>query len=156
MQIIQEIFTKYGGDYIKKFGKKMPPLHKKELMAIMNCRTQSLGGQVFFCESCDEFRYSYHSCGNRHCIICQNNKAEEWLKRQKKLLLPLTYFLATFTLPGELRKTARQNQRIIYNLLFKAAADAVKLLAKDKKYLGAETGMIGILHTRLEGEAGQA
>lgn len=147
MPLIQDIFRQYGPLYLQKFARNMPTNHKKVLRAIMNCRSKALGGQIFFCETCNVFRYSYHSCGNRHCIICQNNKAEEWLKRQKRFLLPLTYFLATFTLPEDLRKCARQNQKLIYNQLFKAAADAVKLLAKDKKYLGAETGMIGILHT---------
>jgi hypothetical protein len=147
MHLIQDIFTQYGSDYLKKYGKKMPSLHKKALHAIMNCRTKSLGGEMYYCKNCNDYHYSYHSCGNRHCVICQNNDATEWIERNKKMMLPLTYFLATFTIPEELRNLCRSMQKLFYTILFKASSDALKLLAKDKKYLGAGIGMIGILHT---------
>jgi hypothetical protein len=125
----------------------MPPLHKIALVAIMNCRTKSLGGEVYYCSKCNEYHYSYHSCQNRHCLICQNNDAEQWVKKQNKMMLPLTYFLATFTMPDELRELCRKRQKLFYTILFKASSDTLKLLAKDEKYLGTEIGMIGILHT---------
>jgi hypothetical protein len=125
----------------------MSPLHKKALSAIMNCRTRSLGGEVYYCRNCQEYHYSYHSCQNRHCVICQNNDALEWSEKNKVMLLPFAYFLATFTLPEELRDLCRSNQRLFYSILFQAASDALKLLARDKKYLGAEIGLIAVLHT---------
>ena len=147
MLLIQKIFSEYGKAYIEKFGSDMLPLHKKALIAIMNCRMPSLGGQTYYCSHCTEYHYSYHSCQNRHCPICQNKDAQEWLTKQKQLLLPLTYFLATFTIPENFRQMIRKNQKLFYNILFKAGADSLKLLAKDEKYMGAEIGMIGILHT---------
>ena len=63
------------------------------------------------------------------------------------MMLPFIYFLATFTMPEELRNLCRRRQKLFYSILFKASSDALKLLAKDEKYLGAEIGMIGILHT---------
>jgi len=147
MQLIQDIFTKYGSIYLEKYGKKMPSLHKKALHAIMNCRTKSLGGEMYYCENCNDYHYSYHSCGNRHCVICQNNNATDWIEKNKKMLLPFTYFLASFTMPEELRTFSRKEQRLFYSIIFEASSDALKLLAKDEKYLGAEIGMIGILHT---------
>lgn len=147
MFLIQDIFKQYGGIYLEKYGNKMPLFHKKALYAIMNCRTANLGGEVYYCSKCNEYHYSYHSCQNRHCVVCQNNDAGEWVDKQKKMILSFTYFLATFTIPEELRKLCRRNQKLFYSILFKASSDALKLLAKDEKYLGAETGMIGILHT---------
>lgn len=147
MQLIQDIFSQYGAIYLQKYGQKMPPLHKKALTAIMNCRTKSLGGEVYYCQKCNEYHYSYHSCQNRHCVICQNNKADDWIEKNKKMMLPFTYFLATFTMPEEFRKLCRKNQKLFYSILFKASSDALKLLAKDDKYLGATIGMIGILHS---------
>ncbi len=147
MLLIQHIFTEYGGSYLEKYGKKMPRLHKKVLHAIMNCRTRSMGGEVYFCRKCRDYQYSYHSCQNRHCVVCQNNHALEWTAKNKMMLLPFTYFLATFTLPEELRDLCRSNQRLFYSILFQAAAEALKLLARDKKYLGAEAGFISVLHT---------
>lgn len=59
MPLIQEIFTHYGGLSYKKYQKSMPPLHKKALVAIMNYRTKSLGGEVYYCSKCNEYHYSY-------------------------------------------------------------------------------------------------
>ncbi len=91
---------------------------------IEQCRTASLGGQLYYCAQCDEQRYSYHSCKNRHCPKCQNEQANEWLKAQQTLLLPIPHFLVTFTLPAELRPLARRKQKTIYNLLFRASSQA--------------------------------
>ncbi len=145
--LIQEIFKRYGADYLKKHGIAMPAIHKKALFAIMSCRSAQLGGEVYRCNKCKEYHYSYHSCGNRHCVVCGNDDAGNWIEKQQKNLLPFTYFLATFTMPEQLRDICRSNQKLFYNILFKASSAALKLLAKDKKYLGAQIGMIGILHT---------
>jgi hypothetical protein len=145
--LIQDIFKIYGGAYLEKYGKDMPSMHKKTLRAMMQCRTKSLGGETYYCNKCQKFHYSYHSCGNRHCMLCGNDDAGQWIEKQHKNLLPFSYFLATFTMPEELRMLCRSNQKLFYSILFKASADALKLLAKDKKYLGAQIGMVGILHT---------
>lgn len=147
MPLIQDIFKKHGAGYLQKYGSKMPSIHKKALLAIMQCRTQNLGGETYFCNKCQKYHYSYHSCGNRHCVICGNNDAGAWIEKQQDNLLPFTYFLATFTIPEELRKLCRSNQKLFYSIMFKASAQSLKLLAKDKKYLGAEIGMMGILHS---------
>ena len=80
-------------------------------------------------------------------MVCQSGYAADWIDKQKNNLLPFTYFLATFTMPQELRNLCRKRQRLFYSILFKASADALKILAKDEKYLGAEMGMIAILHS---------
>jgi len=147
MPLIQDIFRQYGEIYLQKYGNSIPSHHKKALQAIISCRSKKLGGEIYYCKQCRQFHYSYHSCGNRHCVVCGNDDAGKWIEDQKGKRLPFTYFLATFTMPEELRKLCRSNQKLFYNILFKASADALKLLAKDKKYLGADIGMTGILHT---------
>jgi hypothetical protein len=147
MPLIQDIFRQYGAEYLQRYGPKMPAIHKKALKAIISCRSKSLGGEVYYCAKCKEYHYSYHSCQNRHCVVCGNNDAADWIAKNKKLMLPFTYFLGTFTLPGQLREICRSNQKLTYNIFFKASSDALKLLAKDDKYLGADIGMTGILHT---------
>ena len=117
------------------------------MWAIENCRTETLGGQVFACPACEETRYTYHPCRNRHCPKCQHERTEEWLNLQRDLLLPVPYFMLTFTLPEELRNLARQNQKLFYHLLFQASAEATQQLAKDPRFVGGQIGMIGILHT---------
>jgi len=89
----------------------------------------------------------YHSGKNRHCPKCQNDQAEAWLETQKSLLLPVTHFMVTFTLPEELRALARSHQQTLYNLLFRASAEALQELAADPRFIGGRIGMVGVLHT---------
>ena len=125
----------------------MPARHRNVIEKIVACRTEALGGEVFRCDSCREYRYSYHSCQDRHCPKCGNNKAGEWLAMQDTLLLPVPYFLVTFTVPEELNALARGNQRCVYGILFQTAAAALQKLACDAKYVGGQLGFFGVLHT---------
>jgi ribosomal protein L37AE/L43A len=144
---LAEIFRLHGPQYRAQFGARMLPSHLRAMQDIENCRTASLGGQLYYCPHCDEPRYSYHSCKNRHCPKCQNEQANDWLQEQQSLLLPVTHFLLTFTLPAELRALARSNQKTIYNLLFRASSQALLQLAHDPRFVGASLGMVGVLHT---------
>lgn len=147
MTELADIFRRHGPDYEAKFAERMLPSHRQVMRAVTNCRTVALGGHVYHCEQCNEERYSYHSCRNRHCPKCQHNVGEQWLARQQDLLLPVPYFLLTFTLPAGLRELARSNQRVIYNLLFRASAAATQQLAQDSRFVGGQLGLLGILHT---------
>jgi hypothetical protein len=144
---LADIFRRYGADYRRKYAERILPSHRQAMLAIERCRTESLGGQVFTCPSCGETRYSYHSCRNRHCPKCQYERTEEWLNLQRELLLPVPYFMLTFTLPEQLRSLARQNQKLFYHILFQASAEATQQLAKDQRYIGGQIGMVGVLHT---------
>jgi hypothetical protein len=121
---LADIFRSYGRAYRQKYANQLLPSHQKAMRAIEQCRTEALGGQVYTCLECDQVRYSYHSCRNRHCPKCQNEKAQEWLQEQQDLLLPVPYFMLTFTLPAALCEIVRSNQRLLYNLLFRASAAA--------------------------------
>ena len=147
MAQMADILAAYGEQYIKKYQDKLLPSHLQAIEAILQCRTEKLGGHLFYCHNCQKEHYSYHSCKNRNCPKCQNETSHEWLVKQKALLLPVTYFLVTFTIPEPLRKLTRSNQKILYNILFQTSAQALQTLAKDPKYLGGEIGMVGVLHT---------
>jgi len=144
---VAEIFRLHGRAYRRKFGSRMLPSHLRAMQDIEQCRTALLGGQLYFCDNCKEQRYSYHSCKNRHCPKCGNEQANAWLDQQQQLLLPVSYFLVTFTLPQELRAVARSNQKTIYHLLFRASAAALLKLAHDPRFAGARLGMVGVLQT---------
>ncbi len=144
---LAEIFRRHGPDYRARFGPRMLPSHLRVMRDVERCRTRELGGQVYYCQKCGSERYSYHSCKNRHCPKCQNDQANDWLEAQQSLLLPVTHFLVTFTLPAELRALARRQQKTIYNLLFRASAAALLQLARDPRFVGARLGMVGVLHT---------
>jgi hypothetical protein len=144
---LAEVFRRHGADYRDKYADRMPFTHRVVMQAIEQCRTESMGGHVYHCQDCDEALYSYHSCKNRHCPKCQNGTAGEWLDRQKDLLLSVPYFMVTFTLPDGLRRVARSNQKLVYNLLFRASAAATQLLARDPRFVGGQIGLVGVLHT---------
>jgi len=144
---VADIFRLHGPSYRAKFGSSMLPSHKKAMQDIEQCRTERLGGQLYYCHQCQEQRFSYHSCKNRHCPKCQNEQANDWLEKQQNLLLPVTHFLVTFTLPEELRAIARSHQKTIYHLLFRASSAALQQLAQDPRFVGGRLGMVGVLHT---------
>ncbi len=144
---LADIFQQFGPAYRQKYAANILPSHGQAMKAIERCRTEELGGQVYACSACGETRYSYHSCRNRHCPKCQHEQTQEWLALQQKLLLPTPYFLLTFTLPAELREITSKNQKLIYNLLFRASAQAAQQLAKDPRFVGGQIGLIGVLHT---------
>jgi hypothetical protein len=144
---IADIFRLHGPQYLAKFGHRILPSHRRVMREIMRCRTEALGGQLYLCDHCTTFHYSFHSCKNRHCPKCQNDQAELWLKKQESFLLPIQHFMVTFTIPEELRSVARSNQRLIYDLLFRASADALLELAADPRFVGGKIGMVGVLHT---------
>ena len=144
---VADIFRQHGADYRAKFSERMLPSHLRVMREIEQCRTEALGGQLYFCEHCAQSHYSFHSCKNRHCPKCQNDQSEAWLDNQQSLLLPVNYFMVTFTLPEELRSLARSHQKIVYNILFRASADALLELASDPRFVGGKIGMVGVLHT---------
>ena len=146
---LADIFRRYAPDYIEHFGIRMLPSHRRALHDIVACRTEQMGGHLYCCENpdCEHLVYAYHSCGNRSCPKCGQDKTQRWIEKQHNRLLPTHYFLITFTLPAELRPIARSNQKIIYNLLFKSSAAALQKLAKDPRFVGGEIGMMGGLHT---------
>jgi hypothetical protein len=147
MTELADVFHHYGLSYRAQFGDKMLPSHRQAMRAIERCRTPTLGAHIYICDVCGETQYLYHSCRNRHCPKCQNDKAYRWLEKQHDLLLPVHYFLLTFTLPSELRSLALGHQRQVYDLLFRASAGAVQSLAQDERFVGGQMGMVGVLHT---------
>jgi hypothetical protein len=144
---LAEIFRQYGPAYRQKYGAKMPPSHLAAMRAIEQCRTEALGGHLYECPACHEQVYRYHSCKNRHCPPCQHDSAQTWLEKQQALLLPVPYFLVTFTLPAGLRKVARSHQEIVYNLLLRSSAEALQELAADPRFVGGQIGVLGVLQT---------
>lgn len=148
MVTLAEIFRQHGPAYRQAHRHELLPSHLRVMWCIENCRTAALGGHVYECASCHESIYSYHSCQNRHCNLCQSQKSQEWLEKvQNQMGLPTPYYLVTFTLPSELRDVCSQNQKAMYNLLFRSASEALQELARDPRFVGGQIGMIGVLHT---------
>ncbi|HLY67269.1 MAG TPA: IS91 family transposase [Chloroflexota bacterium] len=141
---LASILRDAGPDY--RAAHKLPPQHLKAMRAIEICRTAALGGHLEACDDgCGFQRAAYHSCCNRHCPQCQTLNQVRWVEAIKDDLLPVPYFHVTFTIPSELRDLALRNQQVFYDLLFRAAADALIEVGREK--LGAELGAVAVLHT---------
>jgi len=119
----------------------------KVMAAIENCRTAALGGHVARCEDCAHTLIAYNSCRNRHCPKCQGAVARQWLAEREAELLPVPYYHLVFTLPAAIAAIAYQNKTVLYDLLFRACADAMLTIAADPKHLGARIGITAVLHT---------
>nr|WP_230207086.1 IS91 family transposase [Novosphingobium sp. Gsoil 351] len=123
-------------------------LHQLKVMsAIEHCRTAALGGHVEACEDCGHWRIAYNSCRNRHCPKCQGEAARTWLAEREADLLPVGYFHVVFTIPAEVADIAFHSKAVVYDLLFRAAAETMLTIAADPKHLGARIGITAVLHT---------
>lgn len=145
---VQQLLRHLAPAYRQRFGSAMPSRHRQVLQKILACRTPALGGQLFQCPDCPAFHYRYHSCNDRHCPQCGQTDADAWLQRQRaRLLLPVPYFLVTFTVPEALRRLLRSHSQVALDLLFACSAQALQELAGNPRRLGAQLGMLGVLHT---------
>ena len=139
---------------VRRYGKELVdnrpnllPSQRKAMAAIEHCRTPACGEMLFWCPKCGRMERFSHSCGHRHCPKCQNHETTRWLERQREKLLPVWYFLVTFTIPSELRSLAYHHQRSIFDALFRASAESLRELAANPRYLDGTIGMTGVLHT---------
>jgi hypothetical protein len=130
-----------------RYAKRLLPGHLNAIDAMLRCRTEAAGEMRLACRECLEQRDYPLSCGHRSCPRCQNHEASRWLARQQAKLLPVEYFLVTFTLPRELRPLAWCHQRQIYALMLTLAAQTLKDFGVNPKLLGADIGLTAILHT---------
>jgi hypothetical protein len=147
MPSLADIVRRHGPEYLRKFGARMPADQRRALRDIARCRTPALGGQRWQCPRCGQERFSFHSCGNRHCPACGADDARQWLDRQQALLLPVEYHLATFTLPEALRRPLRAHPRELLALLFQTSASTLLDLCANPRWFGATPGVTAVLHT---------
>lgn len=144
---VADIFRRHGSAYVQAHDGHLDRVERRVMSAIELCRTSALGGHVEGCQTCGTVRVAYNSCRNRHCPKCQGAAARDWLEARAGDLLPVPYFHVVFTLPAEIATIAFQNKKIAYDILFKSAAETLRIIAADPRHLGAEIGLIAVLHS---------
>jgi len=144
---LADIFRIHGPAYLEAFGDSLSTSQKKALRDISVCRTAALGGYIKQCDYCGYRKIAYRSCRNRHCSKCQAAARAAWLERRAAELLPVEYFHVVFTMPDRLASLALHNQRVVYAILFRAASETLLRIAADPKHLGAQIGLLAVLHT---------
>src|SRR5438132_4655356 len=144
---VADILRVQGDRFLDRYRSSLGFQQLKAFRAILRCRTAALGGHRDGCSRCGYQTISYNSCRNRHCPKCQAQARERWLAARERELLNNSYFHVVFTVPHELNVLALENPRLFYDLLFAASAQTLLEIASDPKHLGAEIGVIAILHT---------
>ena len=115
---------------------RLARVQTRALRAIAACRTALLGGRRETCDHCGATRITYNSCRDRHGPTCQSQASARWVEARRAELLPIPYFHVVFTLPHALNPLAQGNPRVIYTLLFRAAADTVLAFGRDPRGFG--------------------
>jgi len=144
---LKSIIQQYKPALIKKYGDKLLPSQWLAMHSIERCRTAQSGEMYVQCKHCNHAHWSPLSCGHRHCPSCQNHEVNQWLDRQKQKLLPVEYFMVTFTLPTQLRQLAWHKQKTIYRLFFLIMASTLKDFGLNPDKLDGNTGFTAVLHT---------
>ena len=142
---LADIVRAHGARY--QLTHRLARVQRAALRAIETCRTAVHGGHQETCDRCGAVRVAYHSCRNRHCPKCQTLAKERWLAARRAEFLPIPYFHLVFTLPHALNALTQGNPRVIYTLLFRAAADTLLTFGRDPRHLGGLLGITAILHT---------
>ena len=123
----------------------LTPLQQKVLGKIADCRTSALGGHEEVCDQCSAVRYSYNSCGDRHCPKCQASKQAFWIDDLMHNTLPVKHYHIIFTVPHHLNAVCLHNQRMYYELLFSSVWNTLR--AFGYSHYGVESGAVAVLHT---------
>src|SRR6266478_6510167 len=145
---VADVIRIAGSRFRERYGASLTWPQVKVLRAIARCRTAALGGHLDVCTSCGYVAgISYNSCRNRHCPKCQTGAREKWLAKRQQELLPVNYFHLVFSVTNSLVPMIWQNKKVLFKLLFDAAAATLLEVAADAKHLGAEIGFLSILHT---------
>jgi len=144
---LASIINQYYDAFMIKYADTALPGHLKALNAIRSCRTPDSGELYVKCPDCGHAQWQPMSCGHRSCPKCQNHVVSQWIDRQQGKLLPVHYFMATFTLPYELRSLTWHHQKVVYSIFFICVSSTLKDFGLYPKNLGAEIGMTMVLHT---------
>ena len=144
---VADVFRRHGAAYREAHAGHLSRGQRRVMGAIETCRSAALGGHVEQCNDCGRLRIAYNSCRNRHCPKCQGLARAQWLADRQSELLPVPYFHVVFTVPASIAEIALHNKAVVYGILFTAAAETLRVIAADPRHLGAEIGLVAVLHT---------
>lgn len=100
MIVLLNLIATFGGALREQYGDRLLPGHERALHALAICRTEDSPVMMVQCPDCGNRETIPHSCGHRNCPHCQHHEGQQCLERQRAKLLPVMYFMVTFTLPG--------------------------------------------------------
>jgi hypothetical protein len=142
-----DVVRRFGPAYIEAQGERILPSQLKALNDIAKCRTEALGGRMYRCSECHKDFWVYHSCRNRSCPACHGRDTRLWLQKREAQLLGCDYYHVIVTVPGEIRAAFLADQKRLYSLFMKTAANSVIDLSRDERFVGGIPAILMVLHT---------
>ena len=143
---LADVLREHWASYASTHRSHLCAAHYRAVRSVLACRTPELGGRIYRCSSCSKSHYAYHSCNHRSCPQCGSLDQQIWSLKQESKLLPVPYFMITFTLPSELRQACLAHPKELYGLIIKCSAQALKDIIATKTK-GGITGFTSVLHT---------
>jgi hypothetical protein len=143
---LADILAEHWEGYAQRHRPQLAAAHYRAVRRVLGCRTPALGGRLYRCDGCENRHFAYHSCNHRSCPRCGSREAQEWTAKQEAKLLPVPYFMVTFTLPAELRQACLARPKELYHLILKQSAAALRDVIATKTK-GGIAGFTGVLHT---------
>lgn len=141
---VLDVFERFIEPFRQACGDSITLDQRKALQAIFQCRTAALGGRCYACPQCGDEHFAYHSCNHRLCPQCGTADTQEWVSKQLDKLLPVPYFMVTFTLPEQLRPIMLRSRAAI-ELFFQCSSQALHDLPADPKRTGfTRNGFFGV------------
>ena len=144
---LSTLCERYRARFLAAHGKSISEAQWSALNALLGCHTEQYGTLNLACQDCAGMGVRFRSCGHRFCNQCQQHSTQQWLERQTQKLLPVDYYLVTFTLPFELRSVAKAHSTTVLPLLMQCAAATLRRFGRNEKDLAADLGMCAVLHT---------
>ena len=144
---VADVFRQHEQEFLQRWGQVLSYQQLRVFRDICACQTAALGARIEQCDHCSYEIVEFNSCRDRHCPKCQSTAREKWLASQSRDLLPVPYCHLVFTLPHDLSMLALQNPKIIYGMLFRAVSETLLTIAADPRRLGAQIGVLAVLHT---------
>jgi hypothetical protein len=144
---VSQIVERYRARFKAAHGAITTDAQWSALNAMLGCHTEQYGTLDLACQDCAGAQRRHRSCGHRFCNQCQQHQTQSWTERQLQKLLPVDYYLVTFTLPFELRASAKAHSQVVYPLLMSTAAEVLRRFGRNRKKLNAELGLTAVLHT---------
>lgn len=129
----------------RQYNHQLSTDKRHAISAMLSCKQSPARSSRWTCNHCQHSEEHPLSGGHRHCPQCQHSTTTQWLERQQQKLLPVHYFMVTFTLSFELRALARKHPKSLYQLMFIVSANLLKDFALRQK-LG-QIGFTSVLHT---------
>ena len=142
---VAEVFRRHGARYLALPDVRLMPSQRHAMQDLVDCRTFAMGGHLSLCLDCRADVQSFHSCRNRSCPTCHARDTERWIAAHHADLPDTNYFHLVFTVPYELHGIMFANQKLLYSVLMRSAAEALQRLARDDRYVGGTIGCLAVL-----------